>query len=95
MNIVEKLEKELDGTRENCETCGSEVGIHFGVEGTNSYTPREFNKNTRALLVAVNVLEKITRKVPEKVSSAEAADMACEFKIGAKEALTQIREILK
>lgn len=44
------------------------------------------------LEIAVKSLEEINKKVPELVSVNEAADMACEFKIGARQALEEMEK---
>lgn len=89
---AERLAKERDKARRECERLKRIIAREFnendelGAEYTYVCVLKRECERLRA------ALEKIVRKAPEKVSREEAADMACEFKLVAREALKQKEE---
>jgi hypothetical protein len=62
--------------------------LHLGHVRADEILQRRI---TSALDELVSALEAIAQKVPEKVSREEAADMACEFAILARQALARFK----
>lgn len=67
--------------------CNDQTDVYDDAEKAYKAAWSDAIANDPRLKALVEALEKIVIKVPEKVPREEAADMACEFKIVASQAL--------